>query len=265
MNTTADKPAEVRKPVLQINTISLHDIVVCLHQGWRDFLAAPQYGLFFGAFYALGGNIIIAMAFFWGLSYLAYPLAVGFILLGPFVAVGLYEVSRRLETGTPLTWKGVLGVIYEQRRHELPWMAFVVLFIFWIWIYQVRLLMALFLGMHASADLHRLVHEIFSTTDGWTFLVVGHLVGAVLSLLLFSVTVVSCPLLLDRNVDFITAIITSIKAVNVNTVPMLLWGVIVVLSMIAASIPAFLGLLFVLPILGHTTWHLYRRLVQHQA
>jgi uncharacterized membrane protein len=109
------------------------------------------------------------------------------------------------------------------------------------------------------------MHTILTTPDGWTFLVIGHLVGAFLSLVLFSVTVVSCPLLLDRNIDFITAIITSVKAVQQNAVPMLLWGVLVVLAMIVAIVPGFLGLLFILPILGHATWHLYRRLIRHTA
>jgi uncharacterized membrane protein len=264
MNSAAEKPVPVAT-TLAINTITFADIRDSLARGASDFLKKPQFGLFFGAFYMVAGWIIMAMSFRWGMSYLAYPLAAGFILLGPFIAIGLYEVSRRLEAGQPVTWGGVLGVMYDQRRFELPWMAFVVLFIFWIWLYQVRLLMALFLGLHASADLGKLMHMILTTPDGWTFLVVGHLVGAFLSLVLFTVTVVSCPLLLDRNVDFITAIITSVKAVQQNLVPMLFWGVLVVLAMIVAIVPGFLGLLFILPILGHATWHLYRRLIRHTA
>ena len=264
MTSAAEKPVPAAG-TLAINTITFRDIRDSLAEGAGDFLKKPQYGLFFGAFYMVAGWIIVAMSFRWGMSYLAYPLAAGFILLGPFIAIGLYEVSRRLEANQPITWAGVLGVMYDQRRFELPWMAFVVLFIFWIWLYQVRLLMALFLGLHASADLGRLMHEILATPDGWMFLVVGHLVGAFLSLVLFTVTVVSCPLLLDRNIDFITAIITSIKAVRQNAMPMLLWGVLVVLALILAMAPGFVGLLCILPILGHATWHLYRRLIRHTA
>lgn len=262
MNSATDKPAPATR-ALAINTITFTDIRDSLAAGVGDLLQKPQYGLFFGAFYMVAGWIIVAMSFRWGMSYLAYPLAAGFILLGPFIAIGLYEVSRRIEAGQPIAWRGVLAVMYEQRRFELPWMAFVVLFIFWIWLYQVRLLMALFLGFHASADLGKLVQMILTTPDGWAFLIVGHLVGAFLSLALFTVTVVSCPLLLDRNVDFITAIITSVKAVRQNAMPMLLWGVLVVLAMIVAMAPGFLGLLFILPILGHATWHLYQRLIRH--
>jgi len=140
-------------------------------------------------------------------------------------------------------------------------MAFVMLFVFWIWMYQVRLLLALFLGFQSFSSMAGFMRVVLTTSDGLWFLLVGHVVGAVLSLVLFSVTVISCPMLLDRECDFITAMITSVKTVTTSGPPMIAWGLLVVAAMIAASLPAFLGLLVVLPVLGHTTWHLYRRAV----
>lgn len=141
-------------------------------------------------------------------------------------------------------------------------MAFVTLFIFIMWMYQVRFLMALFLGLHASfSTIRQFINVVPSSNDGLAFLVVGNVEGAVLSLILFSLTVVSFPLLLDREVDFVTAMITSVRAVVMNPVPMIGWAAVVVVLLIVSVLPFFLGLLVTLPVLGHTTWHLYRRVV----
>ncbi len=245
----------------QVRAIGFGDIAMALRLGWSDFRAAPLYGLFFGSFYAGWGILIAAMLSVLDMAYLVFPVSIGFVLIGPFIAVGLYEVSRRLERGEALSWSGVLGVIWHQRQRELVWMAFVMLFVFWIWMYQVRLLLALFLGFQSFSDMGGFLRVVLTTSDGFWFLAVGNVVGALLSLVLFSVTVISCPLLLEREVDFITAIITSVKAVTESGVPMIAWGLFVVAAIIAASLPAFLGLLVVLPVLGHTTWHLYRRAV----
>jgi uncharacterized membrane protein len=261
MASIEESPSQPRPNMPVVRPVTFTDLRACLAAGIDDFRRAPLYGLFFGAVYALGGLLILAVVFRLEMSYLAYPLAIGFALIGPFVAVGLYEVSRRLETGRPLDWPGVLRVIYDQRRRELSWMAFVVLFVLWIWLYQVRLLIALFLGSRATIDLGRFVHVVISTPEGLIFLAVGHLVGAILALVLFSVTVIACPLLLDRNIDFVTALITSVKTVTTSPVPMILWGLMVVVLVLLASLPAFLGLVVVLPILGHATWHLYRRAI----
>jgi len=140
-------------------------------------------------------------------------------------------------------------------------MAFTMLFFFWVWMYQVRLMIALFLGRMSFSTLDRFFSVLLTTPEGWLFLGVGHVVGAALALILFSITVISMPLLMDREYDFITAMITSVKAVIASPVAMLGWGVVVTLAVIAACVPFFLGLLVVLPILGHTTWHIYRRAV----
>ena len=247
-----------------VRRITASDIAEALSQGLRDFQALPLYGLAFGALYAFGGIIIVLSLTNFGLVYLAYPLAAGFALIGPFVAIGLYEVSRLREAGQPISFAAIWWTV--RSRSEIGWMAFVTLFFFVIWMYQVRLLIALLLGLHASfSSIHEFINVVLTTNDGLLFLAIGNLDGAALSLILFSLTVVSFPLLLDREVDFVTAMVTSVRAVVMSPVPMIGWAAIVVILLIVSSIPYFLGLIVTLPVLGHTTWHLYRRVVAPEA
>lgn len=245
----------------KINKISVSDLRQVLALGWGDFINAPLYGLFFGGFYALGGILLVSGVFVYDMPWLAYPMVIGFALLGPFIATGLYEVSRRLEQGEATEWAGILGVVWQQKNRELGWMAFILLFVFWVWMYQVRTLVAVFFGASGFASLHGFLNAVFFTQQGIVFLIVGNLVGAVISLVLFSLTVISCPLLLDRETDVVTAMITSIRVVKASPLVMLGWGIAVVLLILLSTVAAFLGLLAVLPILGHATWHLYRRAV----
>jgi len=243
-----------------VRAVSAADIAEALVQGLRDFQAAPRYGLVFGALYALGGILVVASVTAFGMVYLAYPLAAGFALIGPFVAVGLYEVSRRRETGEPLSFAAIWSAMTGHR--ELAWMAFVTLFIFIMWMYQVRFLMALFFGLKASfTSLPQFMTAVLTTNEGLLFLMVGNVIGAALSLILFSLTVVSFPLLLDRDVDFVTAMVTSVRAVVTSPLPMIGWAAVIVMLLAVSAIPFFLGLVATLPVLGHATWHLYRRIV----
>jgi len=243
-----------------VRPIAAADIAEALGQGLRDFQAMPLYGLVFGALYAAGGILIVLSLTAFGMVYLAYPLAAGFALIGPFVAIGLYEMSRRRETGEQVTLAAVWATV--RSRHEIGWMAFVTLFIFVIWMYQVRLLIALILGINASfSSLQQFITVVLTTSEGLLFLAIGNAVGAALSLILFSLTVVSFPLLLDRDVDFVTAMVTSVRAVVTSPIPMIGWAAVIVVLLIVSSIPYFLGLLVTLPVLGHATWHLYRRIV----
>jgi uncharacterized membrane protein len=248
-----------RDPVVQ--RITATDVVEAMGRGVRDFQALPRYGLTLGALYAAGGLAIVLSITAFGASYLAYPLAAGFALIGPFVAAGLYEVSRQRELGQQPTLRGIWSMI--RSRGEIGWMAFVTIFIFILWMYQVRLLMALFLGINTSfSTLQQFITVVLTTNAGLLFLLIGNLVGAALSLILFSLTVVSFPLLLDRDdVDFVTAMITSVRAVVTSPVPMIGWAAIIVMLLMVSAMPFFLGLLVTLPVLGHATWHLYRRIV----
>lgn len=260
-NAAAARPSQPFK----INRISFADITAALAQGWRDFLHAPLFGLFFGGIYAVGGVLIYLLLRVYDMPWMILPIAVGYPLVGPFVAVGLYEVSRRQAAGKPLVWGEVLSVIFAQRKREVSWMAFVVLFVFWIWVYQIRLLVAIFLGFKTFSTIQSFIAVVGGTVQGISFLMVGTVVGAVLAFVLFCSTVVAIPLLLDRETNFIEAIITSFKAVFANLPAMIGFGIIVAVLTVLALLPIFLGLLIVLPVLGHATWHLYRRVIARET
>ncbi|MBC7585198.1 MAG: DUF2189 domain-containing protein [Tardiphaga sp.] len=243
-----------------VRRVSVADIAESLGQGLRDFQAAPLFGLAFAGLYVAGGILILLSLTAFGMVYLAYPLAAGFALLGPFVAVGLYEVSRQREAGEAPSMRGIWATI--RARREIGWMAFVTLFVFLVWMYQVRLLIAVLLGLHASfSSLPEFITVVLTTNEGLVFLALGNLIGAALSLVLFSLTVVSFPLLLDRDVDAVTAMITSVRAVVMSPLPMIGWAAVIVVLLAVSSLPYFLGLLVTLPVLGHATWHLFRRIV----
>lgn len=243
-----------------VRSIAVGDAVEALIRGLRDFQAAPRYGLLFGSLYAAGGIAIFACLGALGMTYMVYPLAAGFAIIGPFVALGFYEVSRRLERSEPISLAGIWNTV--RSRREIAWMAFVTVFVLVVWMYQVRLLLALFLGNAGSfASMSEFIGIVLTTNEGLLFLAVGNVIGAALALILFSLTVVSFPLLLERDVDFVTAMITSLRAVAASPLPMISWAVLVAVLLILSALPMFLGLVVTLPVLGHATWHLYRRVV----
>jgi uncharacterized membrane protein len=226
----------------------------------RDFRAAPKYGLFFGAVYAIGGWLLFGLVRYFDMPYFAYPLATGFALFAPFAATGLYDVSRRLERGEPLSWSSVLGSVKSVSGKELAWMAVVTVFSLIIWLDIAAFLFFAFLGS-GGGDSGNLLNEILTTARGLVFLAIGNLVGAALAGLVFSYSAVSFPMLYDRNVDFVTAMVTSVKTVMKNPWPMFIWAVIIAIYLALSLASLFLGLIVALPILGHTTWHIYRKAV----
>jgi uncharacterized membrane protein len=246
---------------LKVNTVRAQDIKDSLKAGVADFLARPVMSGFFGLFYAVFGIVFVWCLIWLGKVWMIIPAIVGFPLVAPFAAAGLYEMSRRLQNGEQFGWSDILTVMANQRKREMGWMAFVTLFIFWVWVYQVRLWLAIILQNASFSDFDGFLNTVLFTPEGWTFLAIGTFIGAGLSAVLFSVTVVAMPLLLDRETNFVSAMLTSIRVVTENPVVMLGWAAIISATMLLSLIPAFLGLIFTLPILGHTTWHLYQRAV----
>ena len=240
--------------------IGFDAIGASLRAGWRDFRRAPGYGLFFSAFYVLGGLVLTAVAAAAGQEWWLMPFIVGFPLVAPFAAVGLYEVSRRLEAGEPLIWREVMGTVFAQKDRQLPSMAMVVLLMFMFWVFVAHTTFALFMGVSALTNVTS-SPEVLLQGRGLIMLLVGTLIGAGFAAVLFSFTVVGLPLLLDREVDFITAIITSIRAVMLNPLVLAVWGLVIAAILLAGMLPLFLGLFIALPVLGHASWHMYRHLM----
>lgn len=244
----------------EILHVDFSDIRAALVAGWRDFIRAPHYGLFFACFYVVGGWLI-----YWSFTakgQLVWSLAAGagFPILGPFVACGLYEVSRRLELGEALNRTQIFTVIFRQKDRQIPSMAAVIVVFFLFWNFLAHMIFALFLGTATLTNISSSL-AVFASVQGLTMLAVGSSVGAVFATLLFSLTVVSLPMLLEREVDFVTAMLTSVGVVTESPVVMLGWGALIAVLLFLGMATGFLGLFVVLPILGHATWHLYRRAI----
>jgi uncharacterized membrane protein len=244
--------------VPEINKMQMSDLGRALRAGARDFWRKPMMGLFFANVYVMGGWAIYWFLFVTHQEWWAIPLTAGFPLLGPFLAVGLYEVSRRLEAGqTEWQRNDIFGVIWRQRLRQLPSMAWVIIVYFLFWSFFAHMLFALFLGPSALMNVTS-SYAYLLEPDGLMMLLVGTAFGAVFAFVLFMLTVVSLPLLLDKELDFVTAMITSVTAVRKNPGVMLVWAAVIAGLTFAGMLPGLFGLYVVLPVLGHATWHVYR-------
>lgn len=240
--------------------VTVRDIVSILAAGLRDFRAAPLYGLGVSAIYTAGGWLLVLLLLRFDLPYLVYPLAAGFALIAPFIATAFYAISRNIERKEPLSWRSIGGSIRIAAGRDLGWMALVTGFALFIWMDIAALLFFLFLGLK-SVGLPQLLEQIFTTPMGLLFLLVGNAVGAAIAFAVFSFSVISFPMLFDRDVDFVTAMITSVKVVVANPVAMMVWCATIAALIALSLLSGLVGLLVVLPVLGHASWHLYRRAI----
>ena len=253
----------LHSPAPAIRRIRVADLGLALARGYDDFAAFRTDVIFLCVFYPLVGLVLARLAFGYDLLPLIFPLASGFALVGPLAAVGLNEMSRRREAGMAVTWADAFGVFRSPSFGAIVVLGVVLMAIFLLWLLAAEAIYQITLGPAPPASVGGFVHDVLATPAGWTMIGLGVGVGFLFALLVLAISVVSFPLLLDREVGVDTAVLTSIRAVFTNPGPMTAWGLIVAGGLVIASIPFFLGLIIVMPVLGHATWHLYRKVLPH--
>lgn len=244
-----------------LRRIGVADLWTALARGYDDFLAAPTQLIFLGIIYPIIGLIAARFASGDGLP-LLYPLVAGLSLMGPLAAVGIYELSRRREQGLEVSWVNALDVIHAPSLPAIVGLGLLLAVIFVAWLFAAQMVYWSTMGHWIPASIGDFFGRILSTPEGWNLVLLGNAVGFVFAVLVLVLTVVSFPLLIDRPVGMRVAIRTSIRAVLANPGPMALWGLIVAALLVLGSLPLFVGLAVVMPLLGHATWHLYRLVVE---
>jgi len=250
----ADRPAEVRR-------IAYSDLWAALREGFHDLAVSRSDVVFIALVYPIVGLVLGRLAFSLNLLPMILPLVTGFALLGPVAAVGLYEVSRRLEDGAPVSWSTPFEVFRSPALSSILGLGAILAMIFFAWLAVAWGIYAVTLGPQPPASLGSFLNEVFLTPSGWTMIVVGTAVGFLFAAVAYAISAVSFPLLLDRDIGIAAAVQTSIKAIRANPGPMAAWGAIIAGALILGSIPALAGLIFVMPLFGHASWRLYRRVV----
>lgn len=253
-------PAASRMPA--VRRIGLSELHNALRLGWEDFKAIPSHAVMLCAIYPVLGIVLARLVLGYSVLPLLFPLAAGFALLGPFAAIGLYELSRRREMGeTPTAWQAT-SVLRSPSFGSMLGLGTMLLALFVVWVAAAQGIYVATFGYEPAADIPNFFSQIFTTTQGWTLILVGCGVGFLFALAALCISVVSFPMMLDRHASIADSMLTSMRVVTKNPVTVATWGLIVAGLLVAGSIPFFLGLAVVVPLLGHATWHLYREAVE---
>lgn len=251
----------IHSPAPQVRRIAAADIWTVLREGFTDFTAYRSDVIFLCATYALVGLVMARLAFGTDLLPLLFPLASGFAIVGPLAAVGLYEMSRRREEGASVSWRNAFDVLKAPAIGSIVVLGMALMAVFLVWLAAAWAIWRGTLGPAEPASIGGFLHDVFFTGSGQAMIVLGMGVGFLFALFAMMLSVVSFPLLVDRDVGLDTAVKTSFRAVLTNPGPMALWGLVVAVCLLAGTALAFVGLMVAVPVLGHATWHLYRRLV----
>jgi uncharacterized membrane protein len=247
-----------------VRKIGMMDLRDALAKGVEDFRAIPTHVIFLSLIYPVGA-LVVAQLTLNDLVQLFFPLAAGFALIGPVAALGLYELSRRRELGLGLWWTDAFDVRHSRSIGGIVTLGVLLIAIFLLWVAVAQAIYIATFGNSPPESIPNFLRQVFTTPEGWTLIVVGNGVGFLFAVVVLMISVVSFPLLLDRNVGAGVAILTSVRVVLRNPVTMAVWGLIIAGLLLIGSLPLFIGLAVVMPVLGHSSWHLYRRVVEPDA
>lgn len=245
-----------------VRKISLSDLGNALRLGWEDFKAIPTHAVVLCVIYPVLGIVLFRLVIGYSVLPLLFPLAAGFTLIGPFAALGLYELSRRRERGEEAAAWDAMHVLRAPSFGAMLELGTLLLVLFGVWIAAADAIYIATFGHAPAAGIPDFAMRVLTTPEGWSLIIVGCGVGFLFAVVALCVSVVSFPLMLDRHATAIDAIRTSLRAVRENPVPMAAWGLVVAVLLAIGSLPFFVGLAVVLPVLGHATWHLYRKVVE---
>jgi uncharacterized membrane protein len=245
-----------------VRRITPSDLFHALASGVDDFMAMPSHAIFLCVIYPLLGLLMIGTAVGGTTLPLAFPIAAGFALIGPLAAIGLYELSRRREAGLDSSSSRAFDVLHSPSLGAIVALGLLLMAIFLLWLVTAESIYIATFGYAPPASIGQFAKDVFATPAGWTLIVAGTGVGFLFAVVALSVGAISFPLLLDRDVGAAVALATSIRVVAENPLTMALWGFIVAALLVIGSLPLFLGLTVVMPVLGHATWHLYRRAIE---
>ncbi len=246
---------------LPVRRITFDEIRAALGEGFADFMAKPSHVIFLSIIYPIAGLVIARAAVVGDLLPLLFPLVAGFAILGPLAAVGTYEVSRRRETGADTSWTDLRDLVRSPEIRQIAGMAAILLAIFVAWLGAAQAIYGATLGPEMPRTLGDFARDVLTTSPGWAMILIGNIVGFAFAAAAFTVGLVSFPLIIDRKVGVGVAIRTSARCVAANPLVLAGWGAIVALALMGGMVVLFVGLAVVLPVLGHTSWHLYRKLV----
>jgi uncharacterized membrane protein len=261
-NTSTSKGMAAGHDEPVVRKIGLSDLRDALARGYADFMATPTQLIFLGIIYPLVGFVVARAAAGGDLLPLLYPMVAGLSLMGPVAALGIYELSRRREHGLEVSWVNAFDVLRSPALGSIVALGLILCVIFVAWLLAAQAIFQMTMGrLPFPSSVSGFVGQVLGTQQGWSLILLGNAVGFLFAVLVLTLTVVSFPMLLDRNVGLTTAVRTSVRAVVANPATMATWGFIVAVLLLLGCLPIFVGLAVVMPLLGHSTWHLYRRVV----